>query len=279
MNRDTGRLDLRVIRETDECIQKIYQDIKKEKIDNAKNNIIKLLSTSNFFIREYVGKKFVDCPYEDQMNTIISELIDHKIYGVRAGIIFYHYIKYDNNPEKIFTLLDKSWNDTPWETEFILHEMWQKHPDIMKTKMLAWAESDFVKQKTIAYHGIENIANSDPIYVLKLIEKNLNEPNLDLQKKISNILSHVVKARPAEAYSFFREWLTNPSECRNKTIFLAMKKLVSIASLPKTSKTDDFYILTMQTVQDWKVDPVKSVSIMGEKLASFAKNPIFNEQE
>lgn len=279
MFKDNNRLDLRVIKETDEMISKIYQNIKNEKIELAKTNIIKLLSTPDFFIREYVGRKFVDCPDDDKMQEIINELVDHKVYGVRAATIFYYYIKYDNNPEKIFDLLDKSWNDTPWETEFILHEMWQKHPDIMKEKMKIWAESDFIKQKTIAYHGIETIANSDPIYVLKLVEKNLDEQNIDLQKKISNILSHVVKARAAEAYAYFREWLTKPSESRNKTLFLAMKKLVSIACSPKSNKTDDFYILTMQAIQDWKVDPVKSVSSTGEKLVSFAKNPIFTDSE
>ena len=149
----------------------------------------------------------------------------------------------------------------------------------MKEKMKIWAESEFVKQKALAYHGIEQIAATDPIYVLKLIEKNLDEPNLELQKKISNVLSHVVKARPAEAYSFFREWLTKPSESRNKTIFLSMKRLVSIASQAKTNKTDDFYILTMQVIKDWKVDPVKSVAIIGDKLVNFAKNPAFNETD
>ena len=150
----------------------------------------------------------------------------------------------------------------------------------MKARMPQWAVSPHDKQRAFAYHGIENVAAADPFFVMQMIEKNLDDELIDIQKKISNVLTHTARIRPGECYSFVREWLTNPAEIRQKTIFLAMKKLITLAFLNSAkNKSDDFYLLTIQSINDWKTDPNKTVSALGEKLVLFSKNPNFVEPQ
>ena len=277
MSKDLGRLDLRDKKEYEDKLSKIFKQIDEGKIEYAKDCIVKLLTTPNYFIREFIGKYLLNYQDKEQMDDIILSFLGHKIYGVRAATIFYYYNKYTSNPEKIISCLEINWKDTPWETEQVLFEMWQKHPSVMKKEMKKWANSEFNKQRTLAYHGIEAISNTDPTYITSIIEINLDIDYLDLQKKITNVLTHAVKGSPSECYSFIREWLTNPSEIRIKTLFITMKKLISIANHNhtnnKSSKNDEFYLLTMQVIKDWKADPDTSVSSFGEKLASYLKNP------
>jgi len=280
MSRDLGRLDATDIKEADQKLQKIFNYLETDKNDLAKTNLAQLLTTSNYFLREYFGKKLASYKNTEKMELLILHLIGHKTYGVRASILFYYYYKNLSSPEKIVNILDMSWNDTPWETEHILQELWQKHPDLMKEKMLQWADSIHEKQRTFAYHGIENVASSDPFFITKMIEKNLDDPLIEIQKKISNVLTHTARIRPAECYSFVREWLTKPTEVRQRTIFIAMKKLITLAYLNNVkNKSDDFYLLTIQSINDWKTDPDRSVSNMGERLVTFSKNPNFNDQD
>ena len=277
MSKDLGRLDLRDIKDNEEKLSKIFKYLDNGKIDTAKTAIVKLLNTPNYFLREFIGKKLVEYHDDKLMDEIIISLIGHKTYGVRAATIFYYYLKYNNDTPKILDLLKMNINDTPWETEQIIHEMWQKHPVIMKKEMSNWANSESDKQRTIAYHAIEIVANDDPIFITKMIEKNIDTDNLEVQKKITNVLTHTARVNPAVCYPFIREWLTKPSENRNRTLNIAMRKLISMAlqivANNKSAKNDEFYILTMQSIKDWKSDPIKSVASMGDKLVNFAKNP------
>ena len=282
MFNNLGRLDNRDIKDNEAKINKIFSFIEAGNAESARTNIVKLLDTSNYFLREYVGKKL--CEYHDgeAMDQVIVSLIGHKVYGVRAAILFYYYEKYKNEPKNIIQVLDMSWSDTPWETEQILTEMWKKHQKLMKTEMLRWAESQFDKQKAFAYHGVEAITKVDPLYVLSLVEKNLDFPNGDVQKKIINALVGVLRAKPADCYSFVREWLTSPSESRTSSIQIAMRRLISISIQNhnnKPNKVDELYLLTMQVVNDWKSDPDPTVSELGTKLAAFAKKPILSDNE
>jgi len=282
MNKDLGRLELRDIRENEEKMSKIFKQIDEGKTEQAKKKLIALLNTPNYFVREFVGKKLVEYHDKKLMDQIVLSLLGHKIYGVRAALIFYYYTKYHSEPKKIISVLEMNWGDTPWETEHVLYEMWQKHPSIMKAEMVKWAESPYEKQRTLAYHGIENIASVDPGYIVSVIEKNLDDESIDVQKKITNVLTHTVRVSPAECYCFIREWLLKPSDARLKTLYITMKKLVSIAmhnSSNKAAKNDEFYLLTMQVIKDWKADPDTSISSVGEKLVSFAKNPQLNDSE
>ena len=283
MFKDLGRLNLRDINENEAKILKIFSYIDADNIESATTNIIKLLSTSNYFIREFVGKKLVEYHDGNKMDQIVLTLVGHKVYGVRAGVTFYYYYKHTGNPAKIMSILEMSWNDTPWETEQILHEIWQKHAKFMKPEILKWSDSPFEKQKALAYHGIEAVAADDPQYIIRIIEKNLDDPSLEVQKKIAHALVQSVKAKPIVCYPFIREWLINASETRRNTIFSAMKKIVNLAAhyndSHKSNKKDEFYLLTMQAVNDWKSDPEKSVAELGKKLKEFSKNPKITDDD
>jgi len=277
MNKDIGRLTSKEIKDLEAKVQQIFINLDEGQEDLAKEDIIQLLSTSNYFIRELVGKKLVEYRDGDKMDLVVLSLLGHKTYGVRAATIFYYFLKYSDDPEKIFKLLEISWSDTPWETEHILHEMWIKYPDIMKAEMMKWVRSEFDKQRALAYHGMELIAGNDPFYIAECVELNLDNENVDVQKKIANVLTHVVRAKPAESLPYLREWLTKASEQRTKTIYLSMKKLLSIAiqnaANGKINRTDDFYLLTMHAINDWKTDPLENIAELGTKLVNFTKKP------
>ena len=283
MNKNLGRLDLREIKSHEDAIAKIFKLLDDGKVEQARTHMVKLLSTPNYFIREFVGKKLTEYHDVEVMDKVVLTLLGHKIYGVRAATIFYYYLKYYKSPRKLLSLMGMSWSDTPWETEQILYEMWQKYPAVMKKEMIFWAESPFEKQRMLAYHGIEAIANADPVFITTMIEKNLDDECVEVQKKITNVLTHAVRVSPAECYSFIREWLSKPSEARKRTLYIAMRKLVSMAlnsqGNGKSSKNDEFYLLTMQSIKDWKADPDEAISSIGEKLVSFSKNPQYSDSD
>jgi len=282
MFRDVGRLSLKEIKENQAKVDAIFQYLDEDNEELAKTQIIDLLSTPNYYIRELVGKKLTEYQDGEKMDQVVLSLLGHKTYGVRAATIFYYFLKHFQDPMKILTILEMSWSDTPWETEHILHEMWTKYPDIMKVEMMKWATAVSDKQRTLAYHGMELLATTDPFYVTSCVEINLDDESIDVQKKISNVLNHVIKDKPAECLPFMREWLTKPTEQRTKTIYHVMKKLISkaytSAANGKISKTDDFYLLTMHTINDWKNDPLEHIAEIGTKLVNFAKKPIMNDE-
>ena len=277
MFKDMGRLGLREIKENEEKVEQVFKFIDEDEIEMAKKQIVELLNTPNYFIRELVGRKLVEYHDSDKMDRIIISFLGHKTYGVRAATLFYYFVKYFDDPHKIMTMLNMSWCDTPWETEHVLHEMWLRYPEMMKKEMAIWAVSEFEKQRALAYHGLDELSNDEPHYVASMLEKNLDDEGGDVQKKLSNVLTQFIRIKPAEGYPYVREWLTNGSETRSKTLYLAIKKLVSIAvqgaSSGKLSKNDDFYVLTMHTISDWKNDPNEFVASIGAKLVSFAKKP------
>jgi len=277
MNKDLGRLTSKEMKDYEAKVEKIFVNLDEDKIELAQSHIIKLLSTPNYFIRELVGKKLAQYHDGEKMDQVVLSLLGHKTYGVRAATIFYYFLKYIEDPQKILSLLEISWGDTPWETEHILHELWTKYPDLMKVEMMKWVSSEFDKQRALAYHGMELLSATDPFYITACVELNIDNENMDVQKKITNVLTHVVRAKPAESLPYFREWLTTPTEQRSKTIYLAMKKLLSIAiqnaTSGKISRTDDFYLLTMHTINDWKTDPLENIAEIGTKLVNFTKKP------
>jgi 3-methyladenine DNA glycosylase AlkC len=275
--KDVGRLALRDIKDNEAKVEKIFKYLDANKIELAKKHIIAVLSTPNYFIRELVGKKLVEYQDGEKMDEVVLSLMGHKTYGVKAATVFYFFIKNFDDPQKILSILEMSWIETPWETEHILQQMWVKYPDIMKTEMLVWATSEHERQRALAYHGCEEAAADDPNFVTRLIEVNLDDESLEVQKKLSNVLTAALRSKPAETYPYVREWLTNPSEHRMKSLVLAMKKIITIAQQSlangKINKNDDFYVLTMHAINDWKIDPDEKVASIGHKLVSFAKKP------
>lgn len=282
MHKELGRLALKDIKDNDDKVNKIFKYINDGKIELGKKEIIKLLSTPNYFVREQIGKKLVDFHDGDLMDQIVLSMLGHKVYGVRAAIIFYYYLKYNHEPLKVINLLEMSWGDTPWEVEHILLEMWKKHPAIMKKEMPKWIKSQFEKQRSFAFHGMELIAADDPNFILNLIEKSIDDISPEVQKKISFLLFNVGINRPAETYPFLRHLLLDFNETRLKTVNVTMKKLISSAvhsKQSKNAKAKDFILLTNQTLKDWKNDPRKDISSLGKKLVEFSKNPPLIEQD
>ena len=278
MYKDLGRLELREIQDTEAKVKKKFKYLDADKVETAKEHIVKLLSTPNYFVRELVGKKLTEYHDDEKMDQLILGLLGHKTYGVRAATTFYYFLRHNDDPKKIINLLEMSWHDTPWETEHILYEMWNKYPKIMKKEMSNWAASTFEKQRALAYHGMETLAAHDPLFVLNTVEKNIDDGDVDLQKKMSVVLTSVIKTKPAECYPFIREWITKPSENRINTLCIVMKKLVGMAVTHhghgKANKNDEFRLLTMQTIADWKSDHDTNVADMGKTLVAFSKNPI-----
>ena len=283
MNKDLGRLDLRDEKILEEQLSKIFKLLEDGQQEDARSTLVTLISTPNFFIREFIGKKLAEYKNTKSIEAIIKKLEGHKFYGVRATIIFYYFNKYITEPEKILPILEKSWSNTPWETEYVIYDLWQNFPALMKDVMLKWADSEFEKKRAFAYHGLEAIAGTDIQYVTNIVEKNLDSDNEDMQKRIVLVLMNAIKSSPGELYSYIRHWLSNSSENRKKTLFTTMKKMITQACYSnvnfKSPRTEEFYNLTMQAIRDWKEDSDYSIASMGDKLVYFSKSPHLYESE
>lgn len=269
MIREVGRLEPLEIKEIEKKVDKVFSALDNEKIDSAKKQIIKIASTQNYYVRELLGIILAKYPNTDKMDMVALELLDHKIYGVRAAVLFYYYRKHRIDPMKVIICLDMAWETTPWEVEAIIYELWKDYPSVMKEKMLEWVNDDNEKKRALSFHGLENVAMEDPLYVLDYVSKAIDDESLEVQKKITHILTQVAKIRPAESYPFIREWLLNGNETRVKTISVSMKKLAGmVTQRNRKDKSEEFMILTQQTVLDWKNDENEYVSSLGSKLYS-----------
>ena len=277
MAKDLGRLDLRDVKNYESQLAKVYKFLDDNDLSQAESTLKKLISTPNYYVREFIGKKLTDYYNSKLLDKIIKKLEGDKVYGVRATLVFYFYYKHQDDPVKVLKYLEKYWSNTPWEIEQIVYELWQNYPDLMKVEMLKWAESEHVKKRSFAYHGLESIAAFDVQYILNIVEKNIDTDDEEMSKRIVNVLSHTAKASPAECYSYIHEWLTHHTDNRASTLFVAMKKMITIACYNytnfKTPKTEEFYLLTLQAIQDWKNDSNPKISNMGERLVYFSKSP------
>ncbi len=268
MIKGIGRLEPKEIKIIEEKVEKLFKVFLSGEKDKGIKQLAKLLSTQNYFVRELIGKKLAEYPNQDFMDALVLELTPHKLYGVRAAVLFYYWAKYENNPSILIMFLDSFWDNTPWEVEAIIADMWRRYPEITKDCMLRWLESPDQKQRALAFHGMENVAGEDPMYILDCVAKTIDDDSLDVQKKITHILTQLARIRPAECYPFMREWLTQSNETRQKTIWVSMKKLVNIINQRNSrDKIDEFVILTQQTINDWKNDENEFVAGMGTKLA------------
>ncbi len=267
--KEVGRLDNSKIKEIEAKGDDIFRSLDNDKIDLAQKKILKIVNTPNYFIREILGKKLASYKNHDVINPIILELLTHKIYGARATALFYYFQKYYDDPSKIVMFIDSTYDTTPWEVEVILVDLWRRYPQVMKLEMRRWLETGDEKKKALSFHGMENIAAEDPQYVLEFIGFAIDDPSMEVQKKITHLLTQVARIRPAESYPFIREWLINATEIRMRTIWVSMKKLANIIiQRSKKDKTEEFVILTTQTISDWRNDENEAISSFGTKLAS-----------
>ena len=115
---------------------------------------------------------------------------------------------------------------------------------------------------------MENIAQSDPNFIMDFVSKAIDDKALEVQKKITHILTQVARANPVIAFPYIKEWLSNADETRIKTIWVSMKKLANIINQKyRRDNNANFVMLTEQTINDWRNDENETVSQMGDRLA------------
>lgn len=256
------------IKSMDSDLDKIFKNLDQDKKDLAKKKILTIANTSNYFVREDLGKRLAAYEGNGLLDSICAEMLDDFLYGIRATALFYFYYKRQNQPEIIIKTIEKTFESVPWESETICFEMWKKHPEVMQSYMPLWAESENEKKRAISMHGMENVATKNPQFVLNFVGKLLDDDSEEVQKKISHILTQVGRQRPLQCYTAVRRWLIDADEKRIRTIWQTMKKLANIfKQRSQRDKTYDFINVTQKTVMEWKNDPNPNVSSMGGKLA------------
>jgi len=270
--KDVGRLDALQTQKIEDEVNKVFSLLDAKKDNQALSLLEELSKTSNYFIRELVGKLMTNYNNKKKMIKIASDMISHKIYGIRATAFFFFYNLYINEPKKIVTLLEDNYETVPWEVESIIYEMWKKHPNIMKEMMPKWLSSDIEKKRIVSFHGLELIAERDPVFVLDFLTKALDDQSLEVQKKVTHILLQVVRIRPAETYPYIREWIMTGSDKRIKTLLMSLKKILSIY-LQKglKDKSPDFMTLTKFIIYDWRGEKDRKISYVGNRLAKTIK--------
>lgn len=263
-----GRLDSESRNELKEILDSIYKLLDENKKMKAEKKLTELSKTPNYFIREFTGKYLINYKDQRKIVPIVKKMISHKIYGVRATALFYYYMRYREDPEVMIEILEKSFKNIPWEVESIINEMWKRYPELMKERMKKWIVSDNSQQRALAFHGMENIAHSDPNYIMHFISTAIDDKTMEVQKKITHILTQVARANPIIVFPYIREWLSDADEKRIKTIWVSMKKLANIIiQRNHRERSGEFVLLTQQTINDWANDENENVAKMGKKLS------------
>jgi 3-methyladenine DNA glycosylase AlkC len=265
---EIGRLDGDDRKELNELIDSIFNYLDKDEWEKAQKKLIKVSKTPNYFIREYLGKSLTDDKNKTKIKKIIKPMLKHRIYGVRATALFFYYDLERDKPVKVFKLLEKTYDSVPWEVESIINDMWRSYPDFMKHNIVHWIDSEDSQKRALSFHGMENIAKSDPGFIMEFISKAFDDDKIEVQKKITHILTQVARANPIVVFPYIREWLSEGSEKRIKTIWVSMKKLSNIVvQRSRRDKSEEFVLLTQQTINDWTNDENENVSNMGERLS------------
>ena len=265
---EIGRLDGDDRKELNELLDTIFTHLDKDKLELAQKKLINISKTPNYFIREYLGKSLTDYSNKTKTKKIIKPMLKHRIYGVRATALFFYYDLDRDNPEKVFKLLEKTFDSVPWEVESVINEMWRSYPDFMKENIVKWIDSENSQKRALSFHGMENIAKSDPGFIMEFISKAIDDEKIEVQKKITHILTQVARANPIVVFPYIREWLSVGSEKRIKTIWVSMKKLANIVvQRSRRDKSEEFVLLTQQTINDWTNDENENVSNMGDRLS------------
>ena len=265
---EIGRLDSNDRKELNGILDTIFNYLDKDNPEKAQKKLIKISKTPNYFIREYLGKSLTDYSNITKIKKIIKPMLKHRLYGVRATALFFYYDLKRESPEKVFKLLEKTFDSVPWEVESIINDMWRSYPDFMKDNIVKWIDSDNSQKRALSFHGMENIAKSDPGFIMEFISKAIDDDKIEVQKKITHILTQVARANPIVVFPYIREWLSVGSEKRIKTIWVSMKKLANIVvQRSRRDKSEEFVLLTQQTIHDWTNDENENVSNMGERLS------------
>ncbi len=267
MLKKIGRLDTEAISELDQIMHEIFELFDDRKLKEVEEKLITLSKTPNYFVREYIGKHLVGYHDLSLVDPIAQRMMDHKIYGVRATGLFYFYEKYGTQTDKIVELITRYFESVPWEVEGLINEMWKRDPELMKRTMIQWVKSDNERQRALAFHGMEAVSENDPGYIMDFISYAIDDDSVDVQKKITHILTQVARVNPIIAFPYIREWLIEGEDKRIKTIWVSMKKLTNIVvQKNRRDRYNEFVILTTQTIEDWMNDENDYVRHMGERL-------------
>jgi len=268
MLRQVGRLtgdDLKIM---DAQVEKVFKALDKDNSELAEKKIFELANTPNYFTREETGRRLAAYEGDGRLDEICSNMLEHRLYGIRATALFYFYYKRQDDPAVIIKIIEKTIESVPWESETICFEMWKRQSEIMKEQMPIWAKSDNEKKRAMSMHGMENIAGRDPAYIMNFISELLDDESEEVQKKITHVLTQVGRMRPVQCYAAIKGWLADADEKRIRTVWMTMKKLANILmQRSKRDKTHDFINVTQKTVKEWKNDPNPNISQMGNKLA------------
>jgi 3-methyladenine DNA glycosylase AlkC len=107
---------------------------------------------------------------------------------------------------------------------------------------------------------------------MSFIGNMIDDESLEVQKKITHILTQVGRSKPNKCYPVVKEWLHDADDKRIKTIWVSMKKLANIITQQSNrDKSAEFVKVTTRTVKEWKKDSNQNVSVMGGKLAQILK--------
>jgi hypothetical protein len=272
MIKELGRLNLDDFKLMDAHVDKIFKNLDKDKNELATKQILEMGNTSNYFVREELGRRLAQYTGTGDLDSICAEMLEHRLYGIRATALFYFYYKHFNHPEIMIRTLEKTSDSVPWETETICFEMWKKAPEVMKEYMPFWAQSESEKKRAMSLHGMESIAGKNPQYILTFISRMLDDESEEVQKKISHILTQVGKMRPVQTYACLRRWLLEGDENRSRTIWQTLRKLISIYSQKSMKdKNSEFVSVSKRIAQEWKQDSDPSVVQMGNRLGQMLK--------
>jgi len=255
---------------TDEVIDTIKDSPKK-----GLKELEKIATTQNYFARKKIGEIIANSEVKDEVEEFALKLLESNNYAQRATALFFCAEYYKNNPEKMIEILSNYYNDIRWEAENLMDNYWKSYPKLMKQNMLKWIESDDEEKRSLSFHGLENFTYHDPQFVLDFIKKVIDDESLEVQKKITHTIIQIAKTKPAVVYPHLREWLTEADDKRIKTIWVSMKKLAN--SLKNSNgrdrkKNKDFYMLTKDTIKEWKRDKNDKVNTMGKKLNKIIKH-------
>ncbi|MDZ4121126.1 MAG: hypothetical protein U1C33_01800, partial [Candidatus Cloacimonadaceae bacterium] len=124
MIKQVGRLNIDDIKLMEADLDKIFRNLDQGKADLAKKKILAIANTSNYFVREDLGKRLATYEGNSALDEICTEMLDDFLYGIRATALFYFYYKWQNKPEIIVKTIEKAFESVPWEAETLAFEMW-----------------------------------------------------------------------------------------------------------------------------------------------------------
>ena len=272
MVKEIGRLNEKEERQMQQETEKVLELWNKSS-QKGKKKFELLAGCKNYFGRIIIAETAANSSQKVEVAKLAKLLLDSHNYAKRATALFFFYNYYKGQPEEMIEIVSNYYDSIKWEAENIMDQFWREYPELMKANMMKWIESKDGKKRSISFHGLENISQKDPHFVMEFIEKIIDDDSLEVQKKITHTLIQIARYRPAEVYPYLKEWLKDADDKRIKTIWVSMKKLAnSLKSSGGKDRNSDFVILTKDTIKHWKIDKNPKISTMGEKLFQIISN-------